>query len=112
MPQSLFSHHLRKIRRKLGDMGIGWGKFWELQKESANVNPVFLYPFRNRIIDDDKNNKNKKGKKITDYFAPRRTSNRKTQETIREEKQQLLIKLILDETEDGLQVGFDFNVNL
>ncbi len=55
------------------------------------------------IIDDDKN-KNKKGKKITDYFAPRRTSNRKTQETIREEKQQLLIKLILDETEDGLQV--------
>ena len=34
----------------------------------------------------------------------RRTSNRKTQETIREEKQQLLIKLVLDETEDGLQV--------
>ncbi len=59
------------------------------------------------ILDDDKN-KNKKGKKITDYFASRRSSNRKTLEKIREEKQQLLIKLILDETEDGLQVIFTY----
>jgi len=57
----------------------------------------------NKIEDDKRSNNKTKGKKITDYLVPRRTSNRKTQEAIREEKHQLLIKLIVDETEDGLQ---------
>jgi histone-lysine N-methyltransferase SETD8 len=57
------------------------------------------------VVEDEKRSVTRTkggGKKITDYLVARRTSNRKTQEALREEKHQMLIKMILDETEDGL----------
>ncbi|CAL8132534.1 unnamed protein product [Orchesella dallaii] len=42
--------------------------------------------------------------KLTDYFVQRR-SNRKTKEALNNEKHQLLAKLIIDGTQDGLKVN-------
>jgi hypothetical protein len=67
-------------------------------------NYYYFYFHRNKLVEEEKRVR-KGNKKITDYLVPRRTSNRKTQEAIREEKHQLLIKMIVDETEDGLEVG-------
>lgn len=60
--------------------------FFDLSREDENR----VEPVRRRL-------------KLTDYFVQRR-SNRKTQETINAEKHQILVKAILDGTQDGLTV--------